>query len=136
MTLPGVPLAGLQKKHLKVLKVVEGKMGTLKSLVVDDAFLCVSSRVMVSYLFFLFSRNFSLYGGALLPYLKDRKSSPMLWISTATVLHRIYLFQTGSKISQICRDVVHFCVFILLGFKLFLQLFSFNSILLLSPDLW
>lgn len=31
VTLPGIPLAGLQKKHLKVLKVVEGKMGTLKS---------------------------------------------------------------------------------------------------------
>lgn len=32
VTLPEVPLAlDLQKKHLEVLKVVEGKVGTLKS---------------------------------------------------------------------------------------------------------
>lgn len=62
---------------------------------------------MVSYLF-LFSRSFSLYGRALLPYLKDRRSSPTLWISTAIVLHHNYLFQTGAKISQICRNVVYF----------------------------
>jgi len=54
----------------------------------------------------LFSRSFSLYGRVLLPYLKVRRSSPILWISTATVPHRNCLFQTGLKISKICRNML------------------------------
>lgn len=54
----------------------------------------------------LFSRSFSLYGRVLLPYLKVRRSSPILWISTATVPHRNCLFQTGLKISKISRNML------------------------------
>lgn len=89
------------------------------------------------FLFCLFSRGYSSYGRALLLYLKVSRSSPMSWISTATVPHRKYLFQTGLKISEIGRNIDCFWEFIWSELKRFLWLFSFNSILLLCfTDVW